>query len=144
MRTWMLLVYKVPNEPTSGRVFVWRKLKKLAAVLLHDSVWVLPATPRTKEQLRWLASEIVEMDGEATVWESRLTLGVDEEKLVRQFTGGVDMQYREILAGLKAKDRDLAALSRKYQQVQAQDYFNSDVGRRVREALAEADGGSKS
>ena len=144
MRTWMLLVYKVPNEPTSGRVFVWRKLKKLAAVLLHDSVWVLPSTPRTKEQLRWLASEIVELDGEATVWESKLALGVDEEKLVRQFTEGMDVQYREILAGLKAKDRDLAALSRKFQQVQAQDYFNSDVGRRVREALADASGGSKS
>ena len=140
----MMLVYKVPNEPTSGRVFVWRKLKKLGAALLHDSVWVLPATPRTREQLRWLASEIVELDGEATVWESRLSLGADEEKLVARFADPVDGQYREILAGLKAKDRDLAALSRKYQQVQAQDYFNSDVGRRVRAALAEADGGSKS
>jgi hypothetical protein len=144
VRTWMLLVYKVPNEPTAGRVFVWRKLKKLGAVLLHDSVWVLPATPRTREQLRWLASEIVELDGEATVWESRLTLGVDEDKFVAQFTEAVDTQYREILAGLKARDGDLAALSRKYQQVQSQDYFNSDVGRRVRDALAAADGGSKS
>jgi hypothetical protein len=144
VRTWMLLVYKVPNEPTSGRVFVWRKLKKLGAILLHDSVWVLPAAPRTKEQLRWLASEIVELDGEATVWESRLTLDVDEEKLVSRFDDAVDRQYREMLAGLRTKDRDLAALSRKYQQVRSQDYFNSEVGKRVREALAVADGGSKS
>jgi hypothetical protein len=140
----MLLVYKVPNEPTSGRVFVWRKLKKLGAVLMHDSVWVLPATPRTREQLRWLASEVTELDGEATVWESRLTTGPDEDKLVAQFEEAVDVQYREIQAGLRAKDHDLAALSRKYQQVQAQDYFNSEPGRRVREALAAAaDGGSK-
>lgn len=143
MRTWMLLVYKVPNEPTSGRVYVWRKLKKLGAVLLHDSVWVLPATPRTREQLRWLASEIIELEGEASVWESRLTLSGDEDKLVARFADGVDAQYREILAGLRAKDRDLAALSRKYQQAQLQDYFDSDVGRRVREALADANGGTK-
>src|SRR5882672_6873760 len=123
VRNWMLLVYKVPNAPTSGRVFVWRKLKKLGAILLHDSVWVLPATPRTREQLRWLANEITELKGEATVWESRLTLGIDEEKLIGQFTEAVELEYREILAGLKKKIRDLAALSRQYQQAKMQDYF---------------------
>ncbi|HEV8606969.1 MAG TPA: Chromate resistance protein ChrB [Tepidisphaeraceae bacterium] len=142
MRTWMLLVYKVPNEPTSGRVFVWRKVRKLGAILLHDSVWVLPATPRTREQLRWLANEITELNGEATVWESRLTLGIDEEKLIGQFTEAVDVEYSRILAGLKRKDRDLAALSRQYQQARAQDYFDSEMGRRVRDALA-ANGGKK-
>jgi hypothetical protein len=141
VRRWMLLVYKVPNEPTSGRVFVWRKLKKLSAFLLHDSVWVLPATPRTREQLRWLASEVRELGGEATVWESQLTLGADEDELVGRFTEAVDAQYREILTALKAKDRDLPALSRKYVQAHAQDYFSSELGSRVREALADADGG---
>jgi hypothetical protein len=138
----MMLVYKVPNEPTSARVFVWRKLKKLGAILLHDSVWVLPATSRTREQLRWLANEISELNGDATVWQSLLTLGIDEEKLIGQFTDTVETEYRKILAGLKEKDRDLAALSRQYQQAKMQDYFNSELGRRVRDALA-ANGGKK-
>jgi hypothetical protein len=138
----MLLVYQVPNKPTSGRVFVWRKIKKLGAILLHDSVWVLPATRRTREQLRWLANEIVELDGQATVWESLLTIGIDEEKLIAQFTEAVDTQYAPILAGLKKKNRDLAALSRQYQQARTQDYFDSAMGRRVRDALA-ANGGKK-
>ena len=142
MRTWMLLVYKVPNEPTSGRVFVWRKIKKLGAILLHDSVWVLPATRRTREQLRWLANEIVELDGRATVWESLLTMGIDEQNLIAQFTEAVNIQYAEILAGLKKKNRDLAALSRQYQQARTQDYFDSEMGWRVRDALA-ANGGKK-
>src|SRR2546421_2328025 len=141
-RTWMLLVYKIPNQPTSGRVFAWRKLKKLGALLLHDSVWVLPATPRTREQLRWLANEIVELDGQATLWESQLILGVDEEKLIAQFTEAVDAEYAAILAGLKSKKCDLAALSRQYQQARTQDYFDSKLGRRVRDALA-ANGGKK-
>ncbi len=142
MRTWMLLVYKVPNEPTSGRVFVWRKIKKLGAILLHDSVWVLPATRRTREQLRWLANEIVELDGQATLWESQLILGVDEEKLIAQFNEAVEAQYVQILAALKKKNRDLAALSRQYQQARTQDYFDSKLGQRVRDALA-ANGGKK-
>src|SRR5438477_6558598 len=97
----MLLVYKVPNAPTSGRLFVWRKLKKLGALLLHDSVWVLPATPHTREQLRWLASEIVELKGEATVWEARQALAADEDKLIARFTEAVEGPYREVLAELK-------------------------------------------
>ena len=54
---WLLLLYKVPPEPTAHRVSVWRKLKRLGAILLHDSVWVLPPSTRTIEELRWLAAD---------------------------------------------------------------------------------------
>src|SRR6476659_8841428 len=50
-RQLLLLLYKVPSEPTANRVSVWRKLKRLGAILLHDSVWVLPPSPRTIEEL---------------------------------------------------------------------------------------------
>ena len=138
MRTWMLLVYNVPNKPTSSRLFVWRKLKKLGAMLLHDSVWVLPSNPHTREQLRWLASEIDELDGEATVWEARQALEADEEKLIARFHEAVEGPYRELLAELKRKNRDLASISRRFQQVQSQDYFQSELGQRVRETLLAA------
>jgi len=49
MHTWVLLHYKIPREPSAQRVFIWRKLKRLGALLLHDALWVLPATPRTRE-----------------------------------------------------------------------------------------------
>jgi len=139
----MLLVYNVPNKPTAGRVFVWRKLKQLGAILLHDAVWVLPAMPHTREQFRWLASEIEELKGDATVWECQQTLEADEEKLVARFTHAVDSAYRQILAALKRKNRDLAAISRRYQQLQTQDHFKSQLGRRVREALLAAKGDGK-
>src|SRR4051794_32701297 len=57
---WLLLLYKIPREPTVGRVSVWRKLKRLGAILLHDAVWVLPPSPRTKEEFQWLVAEIQE------------------------------------------------------------------------------------
>ncbi len=138
----MLLVYKVPNEPSAARVYVWRKLKKLAAVLIHDSVWVLPATPQTREHFQWLATEIDEMEGEATVWESRLAMG-DEDQLIEQFNNAIDQTYREILREIKMKNADLAALSRRYQQARAKDYFDSEIGRQVRESLIAAKGGPR-
>ena len=140
--SWVLLVYKIPREPTSSRATIWRKLKRLGALLLHDAVWVLPATPWTREQFQWLAVEIGELEGEAYLWESRLLLNGQEDALVRQFQARVDAAYQEILDGLEQDDADLVALSRKYQQVRAQDYFHSEVGIQVRERLMSARGGT--
>lgn len=76
--SWVLLDYKIPREPTASRAMVWRKLKRLGALLVHDALWVLPATPWTREQFQWLAVEIGELGGEAHLWESHLLLGIQE------------------------------------------------------------------
>jgi len=138
---WVLLVYKIPREPTASRAQVWRKLKRLGALLLHDAVWVLPATPWTREQFQWLAVEIGELEGEAYLWESHLLLNGQADALVQQFQARVDSAYQDILHELELGDADLVALSRTYQQVRAQDYFHSEVGIQVRERLMRARGG---
>lgn len=140
MTGWLLLLYKVSPEPTARRVYVWRKLKRLGALLLHDSVWVLPPTPHTREQLQWLAAEIVEMEGEAMLWEATLTSHGQDAALIQQFQTQVESAYSEILAQLQHKDCDLEALSRRYQQVQITDYFRSELGQQVRQALVAAKG----
>ena len=137
-RTWLLLSYKVPREPSSGRVYVWRKLKRLGAVALQDAVWVLPNAPQTLEQFRWLAAEIAEIDGEATLWESRHLLDGQDAQLVKQFQEMVEGSYFQILNALKRKRPDLAALAREYKQVLAQDYFRCELGGHVRETLLAA------
>ncbi len=138
---WVLLVYKIPREPTASRAQVWRKLKRLGALLLHDAVWVLPATPWTREQFQWLAVEIGELGGEAHLWESHLLLNGQADALVQQFQARVDAVYQEILDELEQEDADLVALSRTYQQVRAQDYFHSALGTHVRERLMNSRGG---
>jgi hypothetical protein len=140
VQRWLLLAYKVPRQPTVKRVTVWRKLKRLGAVLLNDAAWVLPATPQTTEQFQWLATEIKELGGEYTLWNAELVLDGQEQDLMKQFAAQVEEPYRKILAGLKRKKPDLPALSRRYQQVQAQDYFHSELGKRVLEALVTARG----
>lgn len=144
MHTWVLLLYKLASdEPSARRVFIWRKLKRLGALSLQDAVWVLPATPWTIEQFQWLAVEIREMAGTALVWEARLSLVGQDDDLVRQFSAQADATYTAILAGLAHPDvahSDLIILARQFQQAQAQDYFHSALGRRVREALEQIAG----
>jgi hypothetical protein len=139
-RTWLLLTYKVPRDPTASRVAVWRKLKQLGAVALQDAVWVLPAAPPTREQFQWLAAEIEELGGEATLWESRLQAAGMDGRMIARFTEPVEEEYREILRELKKKRHDLPLLSKRYQQIQARDYFRTDLGKKVRAALVAAQG----
>ena len=133
-----MLVYKIPREPAAGRVYVWRKLKRLGALLVHDAVWLLPATPWTREQFQWLAVEIKELGGEALVWESRMVLPGQDETLVQQFAAEADAGYQAILTTLQHTDADLTALARQYQQLQVRDYFQSPLAEQVRAALLEA------
>ena len=135
---WLLLAYKIPREPSADRVYAWRKMKQLGAVMLQDAVWVLPETPRTREQFQWLAAEITELGGEATLWSSDLIYATDDKVLRRQFESRVAEMNRDVLAGLKQKQRDLTALSKRYQQAQSQDFFRHELGRRVRDNLLAA------
>jgi hypothetical protein len=135
LNKWLLLVYKIPREPSVHRVSIWRKLKQLSAVLLHDAVWVLPATPQTREHFQWLASEIIELGGEATLFVSDMDGERQRAELVKAFSAKVDESYKEIIAQLRKKNPDLAALARKYQQALSQDYFQSALADKVRKAL---------
>ena len=138
---WVLLTYSIASEPAAPRVYVWRKLKRLGAIVVDGAAWVLPATPRTQEQFQWLAAEITELGGEATLWEADATLAGQAEALMKQFLAQVDEIYAAILAELEEEDPDLAALSRRYQQAAVSDYFQSPLGLTVREKLVHARGG---
>jgi hypothetical protein len=140
VRTWILLAYSVPRQPSARRVYVWRKLRRIGAVPLQDGVWLLPAAPQTREHFQWLATEIEELKGEATLWEATLLARCQEEKLVQQFEAATEKSYRDILDELKKKQPDVPGLSRRYQQVAAQDYFHGKLGDRVRAGLIKSRG----
>lgn len=132
---WLQLAYKIPREPSASRVYVWRKMRQLGAVLLQDAVWVLPESARTREQFQWLAAEITELGGEATMWEANLIYATDDQALRRQFEKPVEAAYREILQEMKRRKHDLAGLSKRFQQVQTQDFFQNKLGQQVRDKL---------
>ncbi len=143
MANWLLLHYTLPAKPSARRVYIWRRLKVLGAVLLQNAIWVLPETVRTLEHFRWLVTEIQEMNGDASLWRSTLLLGMQESTLIQRFKDQVDQEYAALLKKLDRKNADLAEISRLYQQVAREDYFQSEAGARVRERLMAARGRGK-
>lgn len=138
MGKWVLLHYKLPSEPSAPRVYIWRKLKRIGAILHQDAIWVLPNNPRTREQFQWLAAEIIENGGEATLWEADVALRWQDNLLEKVFLDQVDRHYSMLLNQLQAPEPDLETLSRHYQLIKARDYFQSKLGRQVREQLLSA------
>jgi hypothetical protein len=135
---WLLLSYKIPREPTTGRVAVWRKLRRLGAQPVQDAVWVLPLNARTREHLEWLSAEIVELGGEATVWQAQPLSDEQDQALASRFSAAVTRSYRAILGELRRKRADVPALARQYRDALARDYFRDDLGAQVRDALLAA------
>jgi len=67
---WVLLIHQIPPKPDYFRVKVWRRLQRLAAVAIKNSVYVLPRADETVEDLQWQMREIVADGGEASVCEA--------------------------------------------------------------------------
>ena len=40
---WLLLIHQIPPKPNYFRVKIWRRLQKLGAVAIKNSVYALPS-----------------------------------------------------------------------------------------------------
>jgi hypothetical protein len=94
---WVLLGYRVPREPSTPRITVWRKLKRLGVAQVVDGLVALPLDARTKEQLEWLGDEIVEAGGEATIWTARLGSVRQERELAGRMAAAVAAEYQTLV-----------------------------------------------
>lgn len=101
----MLLSSRLPREPSRLRLAVWRRLKRLGAILIHDAVWVLPADAKTREAFEWLAEEIEEQGGTAFVWEVHGLDAKQDQEIVRRFRVEADARYAAIASSAEAVRR---------------------------------------
>lgn len=92
---WLLLIYRVPAEPTRLRATVWRRLKSLGAVYLQNSAAALPARDGAERPLRRLRREILEMDGSAVLLSCSAVAGGPD--VIALFQAARDSEYEEIL-----------------------------------------------
>ncbi|MDQ1751291.1 MAG: hypothetical protein QOE71_2347 [Pseudonocardiales bacterium] len=92
---WLLLVYRIPSEPTRLRAAVWRRLKSLGAVYLQNSAAALPASESAERALRRLRRDILEMDGSAVLLSCSALAGGQD--VVALFQAARDSEYEEIL-----------------------------------------------
>jgi hypothetical protein len=135
---WVLLVYRIPREPSRHRVAVWRKLRDLGALYLQDGVAALPEDAVTREQLEWLQLRVREAGGEATLWEAKPGTMAEEAELVGAFRSSREEAYRTIIAGAerirrkaqmggRALSEQLGKLEREFRAERRRDYFRSPL-----------------
>jgi hypothetical protein len=99
---WVLLAYRLPREPSNPRVGVWRKLERLGVARLGDGLVALPADARTREQLDWLAEEIVEAGGTATVWLATPGSAAQERAIAEAMRAARAAEYRAVTEQARA------------------------------------------
>ena len=102
---WLVLIHRLPPKPDYLRVKVRRRLDRLGALALKNSVYVLPDRDETAEDLQWLASEIEREGGEALVCRSEFIAGVTGDEIVARFNAERDEAYQSIRESLAAESR---------------------------------------
>lgn len=141
---WVFLAYRLPREPSTPRITVWRKLKRLGVAQMLDGLVALPLDARNREQLEWIADEILEHGGSADVWIAEPTTRRQERGLVTQMQTVVDAEYEAVLDEAAepgdASVRSLKRLRAEIRRIERRDYFPTSKraeARRAVEALAD-------
>ncbi len=105
---WLTINYTLPREPSRVRVSVWRKLKKSGAVILGQSVWVLPMNEDNQTFLKEVAEEILQNGGEAYA----MKMLPHDEGTAKRVTAALnqarDEEYSELLEQCDDLLRELA------------------------------------
>ncbi|WP_347238075.1 Chromate resistance protein ChrB [Dietzia sp. DQ11-38-2] len=140
---WVLLSYRIPREPSTPRIAVWRKLKRLGVAQVGDGLVALPANARTREYLDWIAEEVIEAAGSATVWMARPASLSQEYRLVEAMVQDRAAEYlavrSEAVAALGAAEperlRALTRLRSHLRRITRRDYFPPPERRLARDAV---------
>lgn len=127
---WVLLSYRLPREPSTPRIAVWRKLRRLGVAQLGDGLVALPAGPRTRDQLEWVAQEVTDSSGSAAIWLARPTTRAQEDQLADALAAARAAEYQALIAAAQAAGADPAArasaarrLRTELRDIQRRDYF---------------------
>ncbi len=133
---WILLLYGLPTKKGSARVNLWRQLKKCGALPLKTSAYLLPDKPEHHERLQWLAQQVRDGGGEATIIHVTEIEGLRHEDIVRQFNETRAADYDVLLSALteliarnrKRRDESFAAdlekLTRQFEDIRKIDFFD--------------------
>jgi len=142
---WLLLIYRVPPEPTRLRSTVWRRIKSLGAIYLQNSVAALPASPANERSLRKLRREILDMSGTAILLSAAALAGDAEVRA--SFLAARNDEYAEIVdkcedflrqvqkeydenhftyAELEENEEDLVKLKNWFAKITGRDVFRAD------------------
>jgi hypothetical protein len=149
---WLLLIHQIPPKPDYFRVKVRRRLQRMGAVALKNSVYVLPSREDTIEDFRWLLREIVAEGGDATICEGQLIEGITPSEVVALFVAEREAEYAAVAAAAQALDAkadipaeeperrshlesELTQLRHRLDEIGAVDFFGAPARRGAERAL---------
>jgi hypothetical protein len=92
----VFLTYRLPREPSAPRLALWRATRRLGALQLGDGLVALPHSTRNLEHVQWLAADIAEHGGSASVWHARADRRRDHEAHVAALRDSVAAEYRVV------------------------------------------------
>ena len=154
--SWLLLLFSLPTNRNTERVAVWRRLKKMGAVQIKTSTYLLPDEPAQYEQFQWLAKQIRDYGGDSTLVRAHEIEGLTKERVIAIFNDARAKDYGELrkslqsfIARQKKMDAEeavseLERLTRRFREVRAVDFFDSPRGHDVAMLLRRAEGPKQS
>ena len=151
-RSWLLLLFSLPTNRNTERVAVWRRLKKMGAVQIKTSTYLLPDEPAQYEQFQWLAQQIRDYGGDSTLVRAHEIEGLTKERVIAMFNDARAKDYGELRKSLQSfiarqkkmgageASSELERLTRRFREVRAVDFFDSPRGHDVAMLLRRAEG----
>jgi len=152
---WLILVHQLPPRPTNLRVRVWRRLQQVGAVVLRNSLYVLPATGDAREDFGWVREEILAAGGQVSVLEAAAVDGHTDAELVQQFRHLRTAEYEALAADIRGagvpaekatrttkpahRQRRLQMMRERLAAIQARDYFGAAGRALVEQALRDVE-----
>jgi hypothetical protein len=150
--SWLLLLYSLPTKQKTERVAIWRRLKKMGAVQIKTSTYLLPDEPAQYEQFQWLAQQIRDFGGDSTLVRAQEIEGLTREKVVAMFNEARAKSYAELRRSLQSfisrrkkmhaekAAAELERLTRQFREIRAVDFYDSARGHDIAMLLRRAEG----
>src|SRR5437867_7858612 len=117
---WLLLIHQIPPKPNYFRVKVWRRLQRLGAVAIKNSVYVLPRSDQAYEDFQWVLREIMEGGGDASMCEARFVEGLSDQQVESLFQAARDADYGQIAEDARRVLKEIGSGARIEPEEQAQ------------------------
>src|ERR1700716_214247 len=146
--SWRVLIYRVPTEPASKRVAVWRDLKRLGALYLQQCACIFPDIPGVTEEVNQVAAKIPALGGETLLLDVPRLQPEDEARIIEAFRVQRASEYAEIIEECETKfvkeieferfrqnytfeeaeeiEQDLDKIRRWFERVRDRDWFRAD------------------
>ncbi len=94
---WLLLIHQIPPKLNALRVRIWRRLQRIGAVAIKQTVYVMPCSDQSREDLSWTLKQIVAGGGDGSICETRFVEGLNDDGVIALFHNARKSDYESIV-----------------------------------------------